>query len=222
MNESNANDIKKYNQRNQQIDTRYKTLGRRVYAGMIDGAIISLFSILVELILQLVDLNYRFQIYRISILPFAILFPIITTKIFGGTPGKLYFNLVVLPANEEGNISWLQSILRELLNIFSDLGDSVSIFVYYVLMSQTSYPSYLKFTSGSFLYQLFDILVLGVFIVEIATANMSTKRRSVHDFIAGTVVVKNGPYRKWSNFIAVGSFIILVVLQMKIYNYVHN
>jgi uncharacterized RDD family membrane protein YckC len=222
MNGPTVNGIERHNPERPEIDPQYKTLGRRIFAGLVDGALFFLFAITVEILLQLIDRNDRFQIYRLALLPFVILFPVITTKVWGGTPGKLYFNVAVQPVRHEGRISWPQSVLREAITIVSNLADSAALFVFYVLMGQISYPDYLKFTADSWIYQLLNFLALTVAVAEIVTASASAKRRSVHDFIAGTVVVKTGPYRKWSRVVAIGGFVITAAIQLKIYSYAHN
>jgi uncharacterized RDD family membrane protein YckC len=208
--------------RDLEIEPQYRTLGRRIYAGIFDGAIFCVPAILIEALLLFINVDYRYQTYSFAILPFTILYPIVTTKLFGGTPGKLYFNLVVQSVTNDGRISWVQSILRETINIISSLVDSVGIYIFFIAMAKNSFALYQKFTSDSVVFQVFGFLAGTVLVVEIVTARASKKRRSVHDFIAGTVVVTTGPCRKWSTLVAIVSFGLLLAIFVWLFNYMHN
>jgi uncharacterized RDD family membrane protein YckC len=204
------------------IDDKYRTLGRRFYAGLVDMTILMLVEIVLEVGLLLVSVEYRYPIWQLVSLPLNLVYPIVTTKLWGGTPGKLYFNLVVRTARGEAPISWWQSVVREAISIVSNLVNWGSVYYFYFILGLTSYSQFSNFTSHSLFLQGFTVLASAVFFVELATANASATRRSVHDFLAGTVVLKTGPYRPWSNFLAIGATIVVLIVQFSFFRFVHN
>jgi len=204
------------------IDDKYRTLGRRVYAGLVDMAILSAVCVAAGAGLLFVDRDYRYAVYELVTVPLIVVYPIVTTKVFGGTPGKLSFNLVVRTAKDEAPISWPQSLLRESISMVSNFVDMGAVFYFYFVLGQTSYQKFTDFTANSLPLQVFSFLAAGVFFLELATANASRTRRSIHDLIAGTVVLKTGPYRPWSNLIAVGLTVVAIAALLNFMPLVHN
>lgn len=154
---------------------RYQTGWRRFFAAILDGILLGAASGILHF-LSGRDLG-EFDLVQI-------LYTVLLTWRWAGTPGKLVLNLNVVDHKTEQPISLKQSCLREIGTIvFLFLGISISLL------------------SGRSLGATWDVTVHALnaassmgaslwILVEILSMLTDPKRRAIHDRIAGTVVIK--------------------------------
>ncbi|MCU4155196.1 RDD family protein [Carboxylicivirga sp. A043] len=158
---------------------RYDTGLSRFGALVLDGIIISVIGWFLKLfyVLDSVLLIAFIGIVEL-IIPYA--YSIVMHGCCGQTIGKMAANVKVFDKSEEKAVSYKQALYREIVPLgLIGLLQIVSLFG---LLDDTNFVLYLTF------------LVLSVSIVwsimEIVTMLFDTKRRALHDYIAGTVVLK--------------------------------
>jgi len=162
-------------------------------------------------------LNYIINLLGVTVLYEAYI--IITTKFWGGTLGKVYFNVVILSVKAETKITWVQAILRELINIVLSLTSLIPLLIF-ISLSSFQYDLYQRYLIDSNFGNISALATLAIFGLEIVTSLASEKRRAIHDILAGTVVKKFGQYRKFSRVVALVcctlALIVITVLLSKI------
>ena len=106
---------------------------------------------------------------------------------FGQTLGKMFCKVIVLDLSE-ARLTYKQAVLRDIIHI-----------VVLVVILALNIPRILQgidvssvenFTSVDWMMAYFG---LAVFALELVTMFTNTKRRSLHDFIAGSVVIRKIP-----------------------------
>jgi uncharacterized RDD family membrane protein YckC len=163
------------------IDDRYRTLWRRFAAALIDVLVI------VPLIgLQGAVLESRLPASLKACLSAAIIvcgyaYSIVMHWRFGATLGKMAIGIRVLDLGETP-LSLRQALVREAINIALGAYSNVT----YLALIASGQP--LPVPTGALDPNAW--VSLAVFGLEIATALFNRKRRSLHDLIAGTVVVR--------------------------------
>jgi uncharacterized RDD family membrane protein YckC len=160
-------------------DGKYQTFLPRFFAMIIDGIIISLIGY-VNIFFANIESVILIKILQFFLvfLPYA--YSIILHGLTGQTLGKMFTNVRIYDKSEKNIIGFKQALLRDLVPL-------IGIFVLYVVMLFE--PS---FNVGLLLIVtlVFSYLMLSRTIIEIITMMFNSKRRALHDFIAGTVVLK--------------------------------
>ena len=140
------------------------------------------------------------NIYFLTIIPtllFTLWYGIFLPKRYGGTPGKLAVGLKIIRLDGEA-IGWKESILRYsidfVISLFSVILMTVSILnaddSIYTNISWLKQSLYLT-SLAPFFFKIYtwinNIWVYGELIVLLT----NKRKRAIHDFIAGTVIVKS-------------------------------
>lgn len=161
---------------------RYDTFWRRFFAGLIDGLIL----IPITVFIGLAPTN---NVFTIILGVFITYSSVYVYSIFfhwktGQTIGKKVMNIRVIDVAENKLLTLRKSFLRDSVYI---LLESIGFIFLIIKAIQLGYaPSK---NSGIFSY----LEWLGVlwFLLEIITMLTNEKRRAFHDFIAGSVVIRN-------------------------------
>jgi len=153
----------------------YSTFWQRVGAATIDGIALGGFNTLITIYLG----DKYNQGAAIAILGFEVFFQIFLLKIYGATPGKLALNLRVV-GTDGTDISWGQAILRDIVWFLISLATSALPFI------MESFPAFV-----STLEQSLNIVMFAWTLLTAAVMGSNPRLRAPHDFIAGTVVVRN-------------------------------
>ena len=105
----------------------------------------------------------------------------------GQTPGKMAFGVVVLDASELRHVTYLQALKRDAVPLAATL-----ILLPYQLFQILTGRFYLLHPGSppDKISMLISLILTGWFLLEIVTMAFSSRRRAIHDFIAGSVVVK--------------------------------
>ena len=152
---------------------------------------------LIFLILYLNGLGKN--IYFYTIIPnllFGLWYHIYLPKKYGGTPGKLIFGMKIIKLNGE-EIDWKEAILRHSILLILTLLSVVMMASCLVSADETVFNSlgwlkrseYLMSLSPTFFLVytwINNIWVYSEFIVLLT----NKRKRAIHDYIAGTVIVK--------------------------------
>ena len=160
---------------------KYKTFVPRLVALLVDSFIMLPISILDDWFRQagFPPLFFYFWI-PLSSLVFPV-YMILMHAHFGQTLGKMWMNVKVLDFSEEP-IKFKQAILREIPQlIFS---------VYTIYLGIAFLGENLESESVKAAYTPFVIMVSIWGLADILTFLFNDKRRALHDFMAGTVVVR--------------------------------
>jgi len=160
-------------------DDFYAGFGIRLGANILDGLFLLPFYILTGLLARFVSVS---EFMLITIILYLIIFwyKVDLPKKYGGTPGKLIFKMKIIKIDSE-NIGWKQAFLREsvelILRLLSDIILFLSIFEINLPVNKMN----------TIITIIFHIWAWSEIIILLT----NERKRSAHDFIAGTVVVKS-------------------------------
>ena len=144
--------------------------------------------------------------YLIPGILFNIWFGVYLVKRFGGTPGKLLMKIKITKL-DFSPVEYKEAVLRDIVNIVFATLLTISNIIIVLNMTDSLYFSMEFFERGKYILDsksswagmvsvLFNIWIWSEFIVMLT----NKKRRALHDFIAGTVVINtNIPKEKKSS-----------------------
>jgi uncharacterized RDD family membrane protein YckC len=165
------------------IEYKYSTFWPRFWAGCIDGLIFMPLGWIHDWAFPHLSIPLRVIAFLIVSTAFVI-YEIWMLGRFGQTLGKMVCKVVVLDVSE-GPLSFRQAALRDIFDIvlvvvglvinIPLILDGVDISV-----KQNSTPIDFAIAFGA----------LGLFAIELITMFTNNKRRALHDYIAGSVVVR--------------------------------
>ena len=190
--------------KNELLPIRFQGINDVVYAGFW----VRVAAILLDFIilLPIIVFFHYFEIYLNSLsgsvsyyvyipnLLFNLAFEVILVKIYGGTPGKLIMGLKIIQKNGD-NIDWKASFYRYSIELFLAI---LNIYVLIHVLNRNEESAYFNFLFmkmnqlGSNVQPELRSYIIFVWILSEAIVLISNHRkRTIHDFIAGTVVVKS-------------------------------
>lgn len=161
---------------------KYKTFFPRLVALLIDSFIMLPIAIFDDWFRRA---EYPPLFFYIWIPLSAAVLPIYTILMngkYGQTLGKMYMNVKILRAENEENIAFKHAFLRELPQLLFSIS-SVTLSIVYLGENPES-------ESLRIPYGIFGLFAFVWASADILTFFYNDKRRALHDFIAGTVVVK--------------------------------
>jgi uncharacterized RDD family membrane protein YckC len=157
---------------------KYKTLRRRVGAGLIDGVLLLFvgFFALRSFGYGMADLQGAHPLAQAAVGIPAMLYQVLMHWKYGATLGKMAFGIRVVDAATESPIRFGQALLRDIVPIVAAI---LPVPGWY--LSAALYPG-LKAAADS---------ANGLWgLAEIVTSLFNAKRRAVHDFLADTVCIR--------------------------------
>lgn len=180
-----------YRRRTFALSERYSTFGPRMWTGIVDSFVLWPVGLIST---ALLSLNIPRTLAALLVIVESLAWLLYTVAMharYGQTVGKMVTKVRVVDFRTEGSISWRQAWLREGIPMVLSLG-FLGWEVFLILTGSVS-PSALA--SGEVLpaskgFWLLTALPGLWFIAEILTMLTNEKRRALHDFIAGTVVVR--------------------------------
>jgi len=165
---------------------RYRTFGRRVWAGFID----SLVFLPVSLADHFLSAPERGAVVILlwGTLSYNVywLYTVLMHARYGQTLGKMATRVKVLDLSEERIPTLRQAFLRDAGYVILDGASLVYLFTL-VVSGRYSFGAELTDAPG----RLLAFAGLGWFLLELVTMATNRKRRALHDYIAGTVVVSD-------------------------------
>jgi len=179
------------NRKLKMIEPKYRTFWRRFWAGWIDA--------LVFMPLAFIDpLKYSESLPTFILVIWFLfhetawyLYSVLMHGKFGQTLGKMAFKVKVIDKSEDKSITYRQAFLRDIVLIalgtfiiFSMLPD--------VIQGKNPYEPTELMKNSKEMLKLFLLASIQWFwfFAELITMLTNKKRRAVHDFIAGSVVIK--------------------------------
>lgn len=164
---------------NSLAENRYDTFSRRIFALWIDGLIISILRYATkpfedsssDFVLNFIFLAFLFLPY---------LYTILFHGFSGQTIGKMIAGIKILDKSEATDINFSQAILRDIIPL-------IGVLVLFVLSVFGLLDESGNATSSAI---IFSSIILSWSILEIMTMIFNEKRRALHDYIAGTVVLR--------------------------------
>lgn len=163
---------------------QYHTFWRRVGAAAVDRVVLNLL-LFACLLWMAVGVASDFRIVAVlgftaaTAIPFA--YPITLHRIYGATVGKSVANIRVVDATTEGKITWWQAVRRELLPIAST---AIAWALALVVRDEAGDGLYARVSL------VLQFTAAGWLLAELITMMSNPRRRSLHDYLAGTVVIK--------------------------------
>jgi uncharacterized RDD family membrane protein YckC len=165
---------------------KYNTFWKRLFAGIIDG-LVFLPLIIFQTIIEeyFIDMYSRWIFIGFEFF-YAIcwmLYVVVGHGKYGQTVGKKLLKIKVFDIDEKNLIGYRRAFLRESVWFFV----SIAGIIYLIIITQ----NISSINEG--ISEKYDDIVgltsLSWFVVELITMLSNYKRRAVHDFIAGSVVV---------------------------------
>ena len=159
---------------------KYHTFWPRFWSPTIDGVVLwPLTTLLPMMFYKVVDVPLN-RLWLVSAVVTVIQFSyaILMNGRYGGTIGKLQCNLRILDSKTEAPITYRQALIRDAIPLILIL----ALCVY----STTGASNIEDMTLALWITGAFGVW----FLAEILTMFTNAKRRALHDFIAGTVVVR--------------------------------
>ena len=169
------------------IPPRYQTFGKRFLAGIVDSIVFIPLMVADHFILQEgrpIPLLAGWAI--ISFMSYSV-YSVVMHARYGQTLGKMATKVKVLAATETSVPGFKRSLLRDSVYIVMMI---VSLFWFIVILLQDGFSAAYLESNVSLVIGLFSV---GWFFLELVTMLMNPRRRALHDYIGGTVVV-NPPF----------------------------
>lgn len=164
---------------NSLAENRYDTFSRRVFALWIDGVIISILRYATKPFEgSSSDFVLNFIFFASLFLPY--LYTILFHGFSGQTIGKMIAGIKILDKSEATDINFSQAILRDVIPL-------IGVIILFVLSVFGLLDESGNATSSAI---IFSSIILSWSILEIMTMIFNEKRRALHDYIAGTVVLR--------------------------------
>ncbi|TQV71418.1 RDD family protein [Aliikangiella marina] len=166
---------------------KYSTFGLRFVASIIDGVVLFAFESVVTLIVKRLPESFT-PLANIALQYDLLVYSILFHAYFGQTVGKMLVGVKVVRDSDEGPINFSHAFLR----------DMVPLILLTLLLGLTTFTNPIE-SDGSvadwYLYGVFVISSVAIFwsLVEMLSMLFNEKRRAIHDFIAGTVVIRCEP-----------------------------
>jgi len=179
-----------YRRRTYVFIARYSTFSPRFWAGTVDSCVLWPISFIT---FGLLSVNIPKILAAILVVTESLawlLYTVVLHGRYGQTVGKMTTKVRVVDCRTEGSISWRQAWIREGIPMVLSLG----LLGYEVAAIVTGriFPSDIvngKAFGGGPIWLLVTLPSLW-FVAEVVTMLTNNKRRALHDFIAGTVVIR--------------------------------
>lgn len=169
------------------MDSRYQTVWQRFAAQIIDGVVFAVFAWVTMMVSFMLLSRSAADILEIIALVFLVfvglfvashVYVIVCVAIWGQTMGKMAAGVVVVNARTGGPAGLGRAILRDL----GMLGTQALWVVSIIFLVEWDLGEYAGFAQAA--------IGWGWTLLVIVTMLSNARRRAVHDYIAGTVVVK--------------------------------
>ncbi|WP_024873620.1 RDD family protein [Tolumonas lignilytica] len=166
------------------VQDKFCTLKRRIIAACLDSAALAPFAWFDKYLWNSISNPLTLQIWNIFYTAVIIYYYYYFVARFGQTPGKMASGIKILTSNE-CEVGPKHAVLRQIL--FS----SFSLIFLTIQLFNLSHGMLTNRALGNhFTLMLFGSPILFLSLLEFITMMCNTKRRSIHDFIADTVVIK--------------------------------
>ena len=163
---------------------KYSTFGPRFVASIIDAIALSILSAVLVFIGTKGDGVIQTALEYVDYMQFAI-YSVVLHGLYGQTLGKMALDVKVVDVKNEGSISFKQALLRDCVPIIVLILMLFTTFFIPEVAAEDELPQWVIYSMFGFSFAL-----IGWHLLEIITMLFNEKRRALHDFIAGTVVIR--------------------------------
>jgi len=168
---------------------RYRTFWERFWAGCIDGLVLAVpLGVLLVLLSKVARGSVATIAENLIAFNCAWVYSVLMHWRYGQTVGKRYMGVTVLDVSEKHLPTFRQAFLRDIGNIVSD-GLATIYVLHLVATHQYAKGAEDRGLPGAIL----QYAGMAWFLLEVVTMLSNQKRRALHDWIAGTVVVCEDP-----------------------------
>lgn len=162
------------------MEHKYETGWARFWAAFIDGLIFLPLSLLEDFFLLPTDNKAGFFIWIIFNIVLSFAYSVLLHAKYGQTLGKMVLKVKIVDISENRPITLKQAFMRDLV------GSIILTFAIILMFIRFTDIQLIERGYDEFLYPWVFIWTL----IELVTMLTNSKRRAIHDFIAGTVVVR--------------------------------
>jgi uncharacterized RDD family membrane protein YckC len=162
------------------VNDKYKTFVQRLFAAIID-ALVFLPFIIFEQVVPVTEDKWLYIGYNLTNTICWTLYCVIGVGKYGQTIGKKQMKIKVLSLNEKKLIGYKRAFLREAVWFFVSIGGIV--WLYFTTSDTAPFRDELIGKNNMFIISSIWLTV------ELVTMFFNTKRRAVHDFMGGSVVI---------------------------------
>jgi uncharacterized RDD family membrane protein YckC len=169
---------------------KYAGFTKRFLALLLDGILI--IPLMVLMILFSTKSLLLFSFIQIISFCTTIFLNIYLVKQYGGSPGKLIVNIKIVK-KDGTEIGWKEAVLRNIIDLCFTI--SLNVILISLIISQKipfgtiSYTDYVQIVQKEGMYKFLNTIQSIWVWGELLVLLTNKKRRSIHDFIAGTVVI---------------------------------
>ena len=179
-----------YENRTSPRTEKYLTFAPRFWTGWVDGCVLWPVGFCTTLLFKVVHGPSGAVAIVVGKNLVVLFYTVIMHARLGQTVGKIGCKVRVVDAATEGRISFFQALIREGIPIALNLG-----FAAYATALFFSTSASQQADPGVMIAKLSSMALLGSvpalwFLVEVVTMFTNEKRRALHDYIAGTVVIR--------------------------------
>lgn len=177
------------------VEVRYDTFARRFLAGIMDGFVM----------MPLTYFDGKFAPENHGTMMFlcwsgisyfaASIYNVVFHARYGQTIGKMGMKIRVLDLSEERHPSFRQAVLREIGSIVLSAVALIYL-VYLVMVQNVKIVPGNEFEASGMFGTVLAASAFGWLLIEIISVWTNSKRRALHDYIAGTVVVHQWSAKK--------------------------
>lgn len=166
---------------------KYRTFWRRFWAWFLDGFVVAIPLAIGASVAQAVGLieSTTSPYARQTMELLALAYTIVMHARYGQTVGKMATGVKVLDVSESKDIGLRQALLREIVPLFVGVLSTVYLVVFGAMLGQEEVTG-----PAAVVLHVVGFAFLLWIVSDIVTMLFNRKRRSVHDFVAGTVVVR--------------------------------
>ncbi len=167
---------------------RYKTFWRRFCAGMADSLVLMPLILISNLIWAHCEQipNSLLATFYILIALSGYFYRILLHGFFGMTLGKMLFKVVVIDASEKAPLKMSQAFRRDMIPLFLSSFYMITKFVHILNTGNPTVPIVVPLGLA---YWIISSTNAAWFWAEFITMLTNKKRRALHDFVAGSVVI---------------------------------
>ncbi|KZW98554.1 hypothetical protein JL49_22610 [Pseudoalteromonas luteoviolacea] len=182
MNDPNHEPKNKIETHEKSVPNPYSTFKYRFLALCIDHILIALISLLLCILIYTYNERIYFFYDPIHMFICAIYFFFMHGLCDGQTVGKMFLKIKVVSYLDENKISIFQALIREPVNIMMFTLSVVFLGV------PSIFSDNIKFIQN--IPMVWYTVILMWYLVDIITTLSNDKRRSAHDYLASTVVIR--------------------------------
>lgn len=178
----------------QVLERIYLGIGFRLIARYLDMVLLGFF-----LLVQFLVAELGREMYLVFLAPaflFQIFFYVYCVKRWGGTPGKLILGLKVVKDNGE-NVGWKEATIRESVTLAFSLATLCVTAIALRDVGEDSYDMARFFHKDALLLEVFPLANALIQLLASLWSNCESlvlicnrRRKAIHDYMAGTLVIR--------------------------------